>query len=88
MSSILSLLQGTNTGCAATYLHEKTQNESPQWFHTALQVNHLLFLTAETLAFANISLGLFGVFVRTVFILSPLVLIADLTHKHIHSFSP
>lgn len=79
----ISLMHGIVAGGAAVYLQNRLQEEAAEndagsWSTVALQVNHLLLLTAETLCFAVHPLGAFKTFVQAVYVLTPLSLIAPL----------
>ena len=87
MASIyLSTIQGIVAGGTAAYLHGRAQQETKlqapdTWISTALQVNHILLLTAETLRFAAIPLNGFGTLVQITYALTPLALTAGLRSK-------
>lgn len=70
-----SLVQGLVAGGTAAYLPNRKTPDT--WVTAALQVNHLLLLTAETIRFAGLPLGSFGLLVKTAYILAPLSLVAS-----------
>ncbi len=83
MSINSSLVQGLVAGGAAVYLENRLRQEAAEmdagsWSTVALQVNHLLLLTAETLLFAGCRMCAFKTFVQTAYVLTPLSLIAPL----------
>ena len=87
MASIyLSTIQGIVAGGTAAYLHGRAQQETKlqapdTWISTALQVNHVLLLTAETMRFAAIPLNGFGTLAQITYALTPLALAAGLRNK-------
>lgn len=83
-----SLMHGVIAGGTTSYLQDRLEEEresrSPNARTTsALQLNHLLLLTAETLCSANIALGAFGLLARTVYILTPLIFLVGLSPNQI-----
>jgi hypothetical protein len=88
METIYSLFHGTIAGGAACYLkdrlvdQEKSRNPDV-WTTAALQFNHLLLLTAETVISAGFSLGICGLLVRTIYVLTPLILLVGLREEKI-----
>lgn len=89
-----SLVQGIVAGGTASYLQDRVKKESIQkkpdtWVTVALQANHLLLLTAETVRFAGVALGGFGLLVQTAYVLTPLSLAAvGLSKKEVVPLSP
>jgi hypothetical protein len=83
-----SLVQGAIAGGTTVYLQDRVNREASEkktgtWLSVALQVNHLFLLMVETLQAVGIPFGLFGTFVRAIFILTPLVLLNDLREEKI-----
>lgn len=92
MSIVYSVLQGMVAGGAAVYLQNRLQQETVEkdagcWTTVALQANHLLLLTAETLRFGGCQLGAFKYFVQTVYVLTPVSLLAPLLGNRVTELS-
>lgn len=89
-----SFVQGIVAGGAATYLQDRVKQEAVQkkrdtWVTAALQANHLLLLTAETVRYAGLPLGSFGLLVQTAYVLTPLSFaLLGLTNKEVAPLSP
>lgn len=83
-----SLVQGAIAGGTTVYLQDRVNREASEkktgtWLSVALQVNHLFLLMVETLQAVSIPFGLFGTFVRAIYILTPLVLLTSLREEKI-----
>ncbi len=86
-----SLVHGLIAGGAAAHLYQWTKTQTATadaWMPVALQVNHLLLLTAETMAVAGLPLKLFGQGMRAACILAPAAVGASLYQKPIMPLSP
>lgn len=88
-----SVFQGVVAGGAAVYLQNRLQTEAEEqdadsWPTVALQVNHLLLLTAETLCFGGVGLGAFKPFVQAVYVLTPVTFLAQLLGNGKIALSP
>lgn len=93
MTSIsCSFVQGAVAGGSAAYLQTRTkkevnQNSNEKWMGVALQVNHLLLLSAETIRFAGAPLGAFGTVVKVACALTPVALGVGLYNKEAIPFT-
>ena len=89
-----SFVQGIVAGGTASYVQdlvkqEAVQKKSDTWITIALQANHLLLLAAETVRYAGLPLGSFGLLVQTAYVLTPLSFAAvGLTNKEVAPLSP
>lgn len=88
-----SLVHGLIAGGAAAHLHQWTKEQSKNfatadmWVPLALEVNHLMLLTAETMVLAGSPLGMFGKAVRAASVLAPIAVGASLSQKPVIPFS-
>lgn len=83
-----SIFQGAIAGSTAAYLQDRVNNEASArktdtWTSVALQINHLLFLMAETMHAVSIPLGTFGTLARITYVLTPLVLLTSRNRQEI-----
>ncbi len=77
----MTFIQGLVAGGAAVYLQNRLAEEAAEknpdtWTTRALQMNHILLLTAETLTLAGRTLGPFKNLVQFMYIITPLSLTA------------
>jgi len=86
-----SLFHGAIAGGTTCYLQERLTEEknsesAESWTTGALQFNHLLLLTAETIRSANVALGVLGLLVRSVYVLTPLIFFVGYRTEKISKF--
>lgn len=72
------VMQGITAGGTMGYLQNRLEQQkekkiSAAWTTASLQLNHLLLLTAETLISGDVDLGAYGLFTKTVYVLSPII---------------
>jgi hypothetical protein len=82
-----SLIQGVVAGGAAVYLSNRLEKEPSNYAVAALQVNHLLMLTAKTLFCVNIPLGILKYGIQLSFLAAP-VAIAYALDREVTPLSP